>query len=223
MRARPGIITALTAWILAGAGILGAGLLLGPKPDMLLAVVLAQAAVLLPVALLAVRLPARDLGLGPAAGRDLLAGVGWGGVGVLLSLAAGMLVVAFAGRPPDGQPVEQAIQAIRQQQGWIGLILLTAVLPGIAEEALFRGVILHGLRRRLPAWAAVLLTAAAFACLHFSPWRLLPQLCLGCLLGWLTLRCGSCWPAAVAHAVHNAILVTLSLLAQTMDLGQAAT
>lgn len=221
VRARPGIITALTAWILAGAGILGAGLLLGPRPDLLLAVLLAQAAVLLPVALLVLRLPPRELGLGPASGRSLLAGIGWGGVGLLLSLAAGMLVVACAGRPPDGQPVEQAIRAIHERQGWVGLILLTAVLPGIAEEALFRGVILHGLRRRLPAWAAVLLAAAAFACLHVSPWRLLPQLCLGCLLGWLTLRCGSCWPAAIAHAVHNAALVLLSLLAQSAVAGQA--
>lgn len=213
MRAQPGVVMALTAWLLAAGGIFGAGLLLGPKPDMLLAVLLAQAAVLLPVLVLALRLPLRAIGLGPATGDQLLRGLAWAPAALLVSFAAGALVVACAGRPPADQPVEQAIAAIHARLGWAGLILLTAVLPGILEEALFRGVILHGLRRRLPAWAAILLTALAFACLHLSPWRFAPQLCLGCLLGWLTLRSGSCWQAAVVHAGHNALIVVIARLA----------
>lgn len=212
MRARPGIVMALTAWLLAALGIVGAGLLLGPKPDLLLSVLVAQAAVLLPVLILALRLPLRDLGLGPAPWRSLLSGLAWAPAAALLSFAANLPVLVFAGAPPSGQPVEQAIQAIHAQLGWAGLILITAVLPGLLEEALFRGVILSGLRRRLPPWVAILVTALAFACLHLSPWRFLPQLALGCLLGWMTLRSGSCWPAALTHAGHNALLVVIARL-----------
>jgi len=61
----------------------------------------------------------------------------------------------------------------------------------------------------------VLVCALLFAALHFSPWRFLPQLSLGILLGWLTLRTGSCWPAAVGHAVHNGVLLTAEYLWQS--------
>lgn len=213
MRAQPGVVTAVTAWLLAAGVIVGGSLLLGPKPDPLLAVLLAQGAVLLPVLVLALRLPLAELGLGPAAPARLAAGLAWAPIAVLISIGAGLVVMRLAGQPPAGQPVELAIQAIHERLGWGGLLLITAVLPGFLEEALFRGVILHGLRRRLPAWAAVALAALAFACLHLSPWRLLPQFCLGCLLGWMTLRAGSCWPAALAHAGHNALIIVIARLA----------
>ncbi len=213
MQAQPGIVMAITAWLLAALGIVGAGLVVGPKPDLLMSVLVAQAAVLLPVLILTLRLPLRDIGLGPAPWRSLLAGLAWAPAAALLSFVANLPVLVFAGLPPPGQPVEQAIKTIHEQLGWAGLVLITAVLPGLLEEALFRGVILSGLRRRLSPWAAILLTALAFACLHLSPWRFLPQLALGCLLGWMTLRSGSCWPAALTHAGHNALLVVIARLA----------
>jgi sodium transport system permease protein len=165
------------------------------------------------VAILALRLPLVDLGMGAASPRALLGGLALGPLAALLSLAAGMLFIIFIGPPPPDQPVERAIATIYDQTGWIGLLLITALLPGVVEEALFRGVILSGLRRRLPPGAAVLVCALAFALMHLSPWRFAPQLALGCLLGWLTLRTGSCWPAALAHAAHNGLVILVARLA----------
>lgn len=212
MRGGPGIITAITAWLLAGGGIVASSLALGPKPDLLIAVLLAQAAVVLPVALLVLRLPAGELGLGRCARRDLGQAMALIPLAAIASFAVLFLTIAFAGPPPPGQAVEQAIHSIHARLGWAGLILLAAVLPGICEEMLFRGVILRGLRRRLPPGWAIVLTALLFAGLHFSPWRFLPQFVLGCILGWLALRSGSCWPAAVVHAGHNAGIVVVAIL-----------
>lgn len=213
MLAKPGVVIAVLAWLLAGAGMLVAGWLLGPKPDLLVVVLLSQAAVALPVLLLLVPLRPRELGLGLPSPRGLLAGAALGPVAIAMSLGILGATVLLFGKPPGEQPVELVIGDLRARFGLPGLLLCAAILPGLVEEALFRGVILTGLRRHLSPAAAVLICALLFAALHLSPWRFLPQLALGCLLGWLTLRTGSCWPAALAHALHNgAVLAVVQLV-----------
>ena len=203
MQRQPGFVVAGMAWLLAGAGLLLGSWLLGRQPDPLLAVLLSQAAVALPVLVLLVVLRPRELGLGPASPRNLLLGAGVGCLAIVSSFAINGLTILIAGMPPKDLGVQQVIDQLTERYGLANLLLLTAVLAGLVEEALFRGVILTGLRKHLSPAAAVLICALLFAVLHLSPWRFLPQLALGCLLGWLTLRTGSCWPAAVAHAAHN--------------------
>lgn len=215
MERKPGVVIAVGAWLLAGAGMLLGSWLLGPKPDALVLVLASQAAVALPVLILLVPLEPRELGLGGTSWRPLLAGAALGLVALLVSVAVHAVTIAIAGQPPQELDINRVVSGLASDLGLVGLILLGAVLAGAAEEALFRGVILTGLRKHLSPSAAVLICALLFAALHLSPWRFLPQLALGCLLGWLTLRTGSCWPAAVAHAVHNGVLLAIGQLAQS--------
>jgi membrane protease YdiL (CAAX protease family) len=214
MDRRPGVIIAVMAWLLAGAGMLLASWLLGPRPDVLVLVLASQAAVALPVLILLVPLEPRELGLGGTGLPRLLAGAAIGLVALLISFALFLSTVAVFGTPPE-LDINRVVNGLASDLGLVGLILLGAVLAGVAEEALFRGVILTGLRKHLSPAAAVLICALLFAAMHLSPWRFLPQFALGCLLGWLTLRTGSCWPAAVAHAVHNGVLLAIGQLAQS--------
>lgn len=214
MDRRPGVIIAVMAWLLAGAGMLLASWLVGPQPDALTLVLASQSAVALPVLILLLPLEPRALGLGGAGWRPLLTGAGVGLAALLCSMALFVVTVAAFGKPPE-LDINRVVGGLAADHGLIGLILLGAVLAGVAEEALFRGVILTGLRKHLPPAAAVLICALLFAALHLSPWRFLPQFTLGCLLGWLTLRTGSCWPAAVAHAVHNGVLLAIGQLVQS--------
>ena len=208
MDRKPGLIVALMAWLATGAGMLLASWLLGREAGALPLVLASQAAVALPVLILLVPLRPRELGLGGTGWRPLLAGVGVGLAALACSMAILLGTVLVAGQPPQDLEVNRVLTSLSADYGLVGLLLLTAVLAGAAEEALFRGVILTGLRKHLSPAAAVLICALLFAALHLSPWRFVPQLCLGLLLGWLTLRAGSCWPAAVAHAVHNGVLLT---------------
>jgi membrane protease YdiL (CAAX protease family) len=214
MDRKPGLVIALMAWLAAGAGLLLGSLLLGREADALALVLASQAAVALPVLVLLVPLRPRELGLGGASRRLLLAGAGVGLAALACSFALLVATVLVAGKPPEDLTVNRVIASLSAEYGLLGLLLLAAVLAGAAEEALFRGVILTGLRRHLSPAAAVLVCALLFAALHLSPWRFLPQFALGCLLGWLTLRAGSCWPAAVGHAVHNGVLLSVEHLAQ---------
>ena len=214
MNRRPGVVVAIAAWLVAAGGMLLGGLFMGETRDPLILVLASQAAVALPVLLLLIPMRPRELGLGPASGRSLLTGAVVGPIAIGCSLALAGLTFWFAGQPPP-QPVEQVIEDLHARFGLAGLVVLAAILPGVVEEALFRGVILTGLRRHLSPAAAVMISALMFAALHLSPWRFLPQLALGCLLGWLTLRTGSCWPAALAHAIHNGAVVVVARLAQS--------
>ena len=85
------------------------------------------------------------------------------------------------------------------------LILLLTVAPGICEEIAFRGVLLHGLRRRFSPVVLALVTGAIFGFFHTSLFRIVPTAFLGVLLAAVTLLSGSIFPAMLWHAANNAL------------------
>ncbi len=85
-----------------------------------------------------------------------------------------------------------------------GLFIL-AVSPGICEEMLFRGALLSSFRGRMPAWAAVVLTAFLFAVIHLNLFRLVPTFLLGLYLTFIVHRTGSIYLSMLAHALNNGL------------------
>jgi sodium transport system permease protein len=85
------------------------------------------------------------------------------------------------------------------------LLLLLTVTPGICEEIAFRGVLLHGLRRRFSPVVLALVTGAIFGFFHTSLFRIVPTGFLGVLLAAVTLLTGSIFPAMLWHALNNAL------------------
>jgi sodium transport system permease protein len=84
------------------------------------------------------------------------------------------------------------------------LLLLVAVLPGICEEIAFRGVLLHGLRRRYRPAVLCLVVGLIFGLFHLDLARILPTAFLGVALAAVTLLTGSLYPAMLWHALNNA-------------------
>ena len=87
-------------------------------------------------------------------------------------------------------------------------LLIIAVIPGIGEELLFRGV----LQKILIRWtkntfAGVLITSLAFALLHFQFLSVLPRFVLGMILGYLFVWTRSLWMPILAHFINNALAV----------------
>lgn len=89
--------------------------------------------------------------------------------------------------------------------------LAVAVAAPIAEELLFRGLLLRLAARTWGAWPAIVVTALAFGLLHLEPWYLFGLVGLGLLLGWLYAATGSLTTCVLAHAMHNAVSLTLLL------------
>ncbi len=86
---------------------------------------------------------------------------------------------------------------------WFGPILAVVVAP-LAEETLFRGVILRGLLGRWKPWAAITASAALFALMHFNPAQTPIALGLGLVLGWVYYRTRSLGLCMLGHALNNA-------------------
>jgi membrane protease YdiL (CAAX protease family) len=98
------------------------------------------------------------------------------------------------------------------------LMAPASVLQSLAQELQFRGLLLGALDRVAPAWAANLGQAAFFGLAHIAVQYQGPAgafvpvtVVLGFVLGWLTQRTGSLWPAIVIHGVAD-IAVTVGVI-----------
>jgi sodium transport system permease protein len=97
---------------------------------------------------------------------------------------------------PEGMPLWQIALAI-------------AVLPPICEELLFRGVLLHGLRKRLgPVWLCITV-GVIFGIFHLALFRLVTTTFLGIVITAVALLTGSVLPGILWHAVNNALPLLL--------------
>lgn len=91
---------------------------------------------------------------------------------------------------------------------FLPVLLKSALLAPLCEEAFFRGYLLGALApygRR----AAVLATALLFALMHMGQ-GMLPCALLGVLLGALTLRTGSLLAPLLVHGCYNLAIVLIS-------------
>jgi hypothetical protein len=92
-------------------------------------------------------------------------------------------------------------------------ILIMAVIPAVAEEFLFRGVIQQLLIRVVRSYhAGIWLSAIIFSCVHLQFYGFIPRLILGLLYGYLFYWSGNLWVAVTAHFANNAFLVALSYI-----------
>lgn len=87
-------------------------------------------------------------------------------------------------------------------------LFLIALLPGIAEELMFRGGVQRSFLRifknpHLAIWASAFL----FSAIHLQFYGFLPRLLLGAGFGYIYYLSGSLWYAMLAHFLNNAYAV----------------
>lgn len=91
------------------------------------------------------------------------------------------------------------------------LLIYLSVLPGICEELAFRGMLLHGLRRKLRPAALVIAVGLIFGLFHVSLFRIAPTAALGMVLTAIALMTGSIFPGMLMHAGNNAFGIWLGV------------
>jgi membrane protease YdiL (CAAX protease family) len=153
-----------------------------------------------------------DLGL-VVRGRD----APWLAVGVLVQVASiGLLDVVD--RVGGGLPQQEAARTLERGQGpeLVVLVIGVVVLAPLAEELLFRGLILRSLLRRTGAGAAVAISAAVFAGVHLldpnTASLLVPLAGLGVVSGIRAVRTGELSQSILLHAGFN-LLSAVTLVA----------
>lgn len=166
------------------------------------------------------RLAWRDLGVRPTTLVPCAVAVL---VFVIYLVVDGYLVKTL-GLDPDGTLTEElAGQFISPQSSatQIALAILSlGIMVPIAEEFLFRGMVLRWIEERMGAIAAIAISAFLFAIVHFYFLALAPEIglfitgqifVLGLLLGWLYVWSRSIWPPVVLHVVNNIATVIFAV------------
>lgn len=93
--------------------------------------------------------------------------------------------------------------------------LAVAIIPAIAEELVFRGLIQSLFTRVLKNHhISIWLTGFIFAAIHFQFFGLAPRMLLGVLFGYLYHWSGKLTTAMIGHLVNNGLALILLLLAQ---------
>ena len=133
---------------------------------------------------------------------------------LLIGLVGSMVAILYAyivikagkGRFPDTEGTKVIVQlANNKKLGLIGLVLL----PALAEEFFFRGVIQPFLVEMFnPIWGVVI-TAFIFMLVHISdqykgqPYLLFHMFWVGIVTGTAFLMTGSLWASIIIHLLNN--------------------
>lgn len=106
---------------------------------------------------------------------------------------------------------------------WINLIYI-AVLPGIVEEFLFRGVLFHAMRP-CSLFKSAVITGILFGLMHLNFNQFLYATALGILFAYLVEASGSLFSSMLSHTLINTLPVLLMQVANRLypeDLVRAA-
>lgn len=164
-----------------------------------------------------------DIGLSPR-----LADLGWGPViwfgAIAAQIAVGAVVIALD-LPFVGNT--EGLEEIRADRTYVVSLVITAVIAApIVEEMVFRGVVMRGLRSRLPMVAVVVVQGMLFGVAHVDPVRGIGNIGLvlvlsgvGIAFGVAVALLGRIGPSIVAHAIFNGavLVIVLTGVAERLD------
>ncbi|MDQ4143781.1 MAG: CPBP family intramembrane metalloprotease [Actinomycetota bacterium] len=144
--------------------------------------------------------------------------VGPGPILLMVPLTLGVLFVngviaqitaAVFGDVPNAQDQLAIEPATITTVDLICLLLVVAVVAPVVEEFVFRGLLYRSARSKWGIGVASVISAVAFACLHFIPLLLGVFFVFGLILAAVAQRFDSIYPAIVVHALNNAVSIGL--------------
>jgi hypothetical protein len=134
----------------------------------------------------------------------------WILVGVVLAGVANLLVLPLTELAGLHESSQEVVQTFEQATGLekVGVMIGVVVLAPLAEELLFRGILLRGLLRRTTPEIAVFATALVFAIVHVlgdlgTGYYVPAFLLLGLVSGWRAVVTGRIGQSVALHAGFN--------------------
>jgi membrane protease YdiL (CAAX protease family) len=109
---------------------------------------------------------------------------------------------------PPGDPGK--LQQLVEQTPLVPTLIALALLPALAEELVFRGILARTLALRLGPAVGIAISAATFALYHLFPPQIVSTFVLGLVLGLLAVRSRSIVPSIIVHVLNNTVAIVLS-------------
>jgi membrane protease YdiL (CAAX protease family) len=150
-------------------------------------------------------------------GKRVLALSTLAGIGLVLFIASAAELLQWAGIKIDHIPTPDILP-----QNWreLPLAIFVIVFVGpIAEELIFRGLLLDWLKQKMNVWAAAIILSVIFSLLHANPFSMgavgwlafSHRLLLGLTASALVIKYHSLRPSLVMHGTMNAVACITSM------------
>jgi membrane protease YdiL (CAAX protease family) len=160
---------------------------------------------------------------------SVIAALGWRPVPRAVVIRAALIGVLLAGFyvliaipyffPPTSQDSSAIAELISQATplGHFYLTVLAVLVAPLAEEFLFRGVVLAGLGTSWGYWPAITASTSLFALIHLdqigSYWPAFIGIIIMALVAMaLRLQTRSLWPCIAMHTAYNAVVMASTTL-----------
>ena len=118
-----------------------------------------------------------------------------------------ILLAEYLGQMVHPVPADPMMTQFLTDWSWWQLTLAIIIAAPLAEEYVFRGVLLVWLHKKIGEVGAVVLTAIGWAALHTQyDWVWMAVIAVaGLVLGLIRTRGGSLWLVIAIHAANNAV------------------
>lgn len=128
--------------------------------------------------------------------------------GIALCIGVNMLIM-ISGLPQLFPAYYQLAESIYQGK-LLFEILAVGVLPAMAEELIYRGILYKGFRKFVPVVAANLLSAFVFGLMHMNMVQFVYAFVLGAAFAWVYERYKTLWAPVLMHMSANVFSVLLT-------------
>jgi len=127
----------------------------------------------------------------------------------MAALMVNVVLLHLLKTPLAPHPVLEAILKTPDLWAFAFAGLMAVIIAPLAEEFLYRGILLMTLVRHVGIVPALVVSSAVFAAAHFTaePQALLPLFFLGMALGYIAYRTRSMVAPIIAHALFNGLMV----------------
>lgn len=96
-----------------------------------------------------------------------------------------------------------------------------AVVAGVGEEILFRGVLQNSLHKLTKnPHAAIWIAAFIFSAIHMQFYGFVPRMLLGAMFGYLYVWSGNIWYPIIAHIANNGIAIIMAYTISDVNLDE---
>jgi membrane protease YdiL (CAAX protease family) len=109
-----------------------------------------------------------------------------------------------------------SLSALLQMNGFTDFLItfiLVAVIAGLGEELVFRGIIQNELQKIFKkSWIAIIITAILFSAVHFQPSGFLTKFIIGLVLGYVYWVSKNLWYSIFLHTLNNGMPIVFLYL-----------
>ena len=100
-------------------------------------------------------------------------------------------------------------------------IFMIAIIPGIGEELLFRGILIRLFKKAFGnIHIAVIVSSLLFSALHMQFYGFLPRFALGLILGYTFVWTSSLWIPIILHFLNNVTILIVYYATKTTELAE---